>query len=206
MGLAGMTQETIFTVGHSRHALEDFLALLAHHRIACLVDVRSLPGSRRFPHFDREALAAALAARGMAYAWCGRELGGRADDPARYADGRLDYRSRARCPDFRAAIRRLVRDAARQTTAIMCAEKEPLDCHRTLLVARALDEGGVAIRHIHTDGRLETQAQAMARLLTRHGIDPDDLFRPRQEAIAQAVALQAARMARGGGPSRKSPA
>ncbi len=204
MGLVGMTQETIFTVGHSSHALEDFLALLARHRIACLADVRSLPGSRRFPHFDREALA--LAARGIAYAWCGRELGGRADDPACYADGRLDDRSRARQPDFRAAIRRLARDAARQTTAIMCAEKEPLNCHRTLLVARALEEGGVAIHHIHADGRLETQAQAMARLLTRHDIDPDDLFRPRQEAIAQAVALQTARMARGGRPSRESPA
>lgn len=204
MGLAGMTQETIFTVGHSSHALEDFLALLARHRIACLADVRSLPGSRRFPHFDREAPA--LAARGIAYAWCGRELGGRADDPACYAGGRLNDRSRARQPDFRAAIRRLARDAARQTTAIMCAEKEPLNCHRTLLVARALEEGGVAIHHIHADGRLETQAQAMARLLTRHGIDPDDLFRPRREAIAQAVALQTVRMARGDRPSRESPA
>ena len=88
----------------------------------------------------------------------------------------------------------------------MCAEKEPLNCHRTLLVARALEEGGVAIHHIHADGRLGTQAQAMARLLTKHGIDPDDLFRPRREAIAQAVALQTARMARGGRPSREAPA
>ncbi len=197
-------QNAIFTIGHSSHPLADFLALLARHRIVWLADVRSLPRSRRFPQFDRQALAAALAERGIAYGWRGRALGGRPADPACYAEGRLDYRLRAGQADFRAAIADLAHHAARRTTAIMCAEKEPLDCHRALLVARALDEDGVAVHHIHADGRLESQAQAMERLMARHGIVAGDLFRSRTEALAQAVALQAARVAPGA-PEREGP-
>lgn len=77
----------------------------------------------------------------------------------------------------------------------MCAEKEPLDCHRTLLVSRALDWGGVAVSHILADGRLESHGDAMLRLLDIAGLPRDDLFRNQAELVAEALARQEDRVA-----------
>ena len=150
-----MTNIGILTIGHSNHSLERFLALLAKHRVTAVADVRSAPYSRFRPHFNRDALAAALMAQGIGYAFLGRELGGRPADPDCYQDGRVDYERVARTSGFRDGVARIIGRAARDRTALMCAEKEPLDCHRTLLVARALDDAGVAVVHILADGELE---------------------------------------------------
>lgn len=90
----GAVERTVFTVGHSNHSMDDFLALLAGRGIGAVEDVRSAPYSRFAPRFDREALAAALRGAGVAYDWLGRALGGRPDDPACYRRGRVDYARR----------------------------------------------------------------------------------------------------------------
>ena len=183
---------TVLTIGHSNHPLETFLGLLDRHRVTALADVRSAPYSRFNPHFNREPLAAALKAQGIRYVYLGRELGGRSDDPACYEDGRIRYDRLARTDRFREGLDRVVRGSAEHRIALMCAEKEPLDCHRTLLVARALDERGVNVAHIHPDGGNEPHAGAMERLLTSFDLDPEgDLFhrqQPREELIAEAIA------------------
>ena len=79
--------------------------------------------------------------------------------------------------------------------ALMCAEKEPLDCHRTLLVSCALHEQGVDVAHIHTDGRLEPHDEAMDRLLDMLKLPREDLYRTREELTATAVARQSKRVA-----------
>ena len=191
-----MTNRPIFTIGHSNHSLEDFLALLARHGIHAVADVRSAPYSRFNPHFNRDALAAALKARGMDYLYCGRELGGRPDDPACYEGGRIRYECVARTSGFRAGVARVVDAAAARRVALMCAEKEPLDCHRTLLVARALDDRGMAVAHILATGDMEPHSKAMDRLMVRFDLDPaGDLFQTRQDVVAQAIARQAGRIA-----------
>ena len=190
-----MTDRPIFTVGHSNHSLEDFLALLAGHGVAVVADVRSAPYSRFIPQFNRDALAAALKARGIDYLYLGRELGGRPDDPACYEGGRVRYERVARTSGFREGVARVVDAAAASRVALMCAEKEPLDCHRTLLVARALDDRGMAVAHILATGDMEPHPKAMDRLMARFDMDPaGDLFRSREEAVAQAVARQAGRI------------
>ena len=184
-------REPIFTIGHSNHSLDGFLSLLGGGRIALLADVRSAPYSRFNPQFNRETLATAAGKRGIRYRYFGRELGGRPEDRACYVDGRIRYDRVARLPAFRAGLERLLDAAARQRVAIACAEKEPLDCHRTLLVARELEALGARVRHILGDGRLESHNQAMERLVARHKLDAaGDLFRSREETIAQAIALQ----------------
>ncbi len=192
-----MTNHPIFTIGHSNHALEDFLALLVEHGITAVTDVRSAPYSRFNPQFNRDALAAALKVRNVDYLYLGRELGGRPDDPACYEGGRIRYERVARTGGFREGIARVVDAAATRRMALMCAEKEPLDCHRTLLVARALDgEEGVEVTHVLATGELEPHAKAMDRLMARFDLDPNgDLFQSRQEAVAQAIARQAGRIA-----------
>lgn len=183
---------SICTIGHSNHSLDGFLALLQQHRIAVVADVRSAPYSRYNPHFSREALAEALAAAGIGYLYLGRELGGRPPDPACYENGRIRYLRVAQTSGFRAGLARLLDSACKQRVAVMCAEKEPLDCHRTLLVAQALEASGANVAHILADGGLEPQAQAMDRLLAKFNFNPDgDLWQSRQTCIEQAVRLQA---------------
>ena len=131
---------------------------------------------------------------GIRYSHLGRELGGRSDDPACYEGGQIQYELVARTSVFREGLARVVGGAANWRVALMCAEKEPLDCHRTLLVARALVAAGVDVVHILADGELETHERTMDRLLAE--LSPNyDLFQPREELLARAIALQARRIA-----------
>ena len=201
----------VLTIGHSNHPIATFLGLLERRRVTALADVRSAPYSRFNPQFNREPLAAALKGRDIRYVYLGRELGGRSDDPACYEDGRIRYDRVARTDRFREGLERVMRGAAEHRIALMCAEKEPLDCHRTLLVARALEECGVDVGHVLADGGLESQAAAMERLLVQSGLSPEgDLLRrqqPRGELIAEAVARRAGRVGHAvDDPADRSPA
>ena len=201
MNDTGAADRTVLTVGHSNHRLESFTTLLREHRVEVVVDVRSIPRSAFVPHFDREALAAALAKIGIDYVHLGRELGGRSDDPACYEGGRVRYDRVAETAPFRDGLARVTDAAATRRIALMCAEKEPLDCHRTLLVARALDEGGIAVAHILDGGGLEPHAQAMDRLVAKFDLDGDLFLRSRDERVAEALARQSRKVAFAGGPA-----
>ena len=186
----------VLTIGHSNHAVADFLALLRRHGVSAVADVRSAPYSRFNPQFNREALRPALTDAGIAYVYLGRELGGRSDDPACYQEGRICYDRVAATQNFKDGLRRLANGMAEHRVALMCAEKEPLHCHRTLLVAQVLDAQGVAISHIHADGRLESHAGAMDRLLAavRLPTDGDLLAQSRADLVAAAIRWQTARV------------
>ena len=184
----------VFTIGHSNHSVEVFLDLLSRHRIDALADVRSAPYSRFNSQFNRESLAAALSRRGIEYQYFGRELGDRPEDPACYEGDRVHYGRVSETERFREGLTGVIDAAARRRIALMCAEREPLDCHRTLLVATALDAHDVDVQHIHADGTLETQADAMRRLLDRYNLNPEgDLLGTREQSIAIAVTLRPGR-------------
>jgi uncharacterized protein (DUF488 family) len=185
----------ILTIGHSNHLIEAFTNLLQDHGVTAIADIRSVPFSRHLPQFNKDSLAAALKAKGIAYVFLGKELGGRTDDRSCYEKGRVSYRRVAETKTFRQGLERLRSGASTHRVALMCAEKEPLDCHRTLLVARALADAGVPVRHIHADGHLETQDQAMDRLIAMAKLSAEDLFRSRAESIELATARQEARIA-----------
>ena len=199
MIMARAAGSTVLTIGHSNHSLEVFLALLARHGVTALADVRSVPSSRFTPHFNRASLTATLKMHGIEYVYFGGELGGRSNDPACYENGRIRYDRLARTDSFSDALARVVQGSAKHRIALMCAEQEPLDCHRTLLVAHALDERGVDVAHILPDGEPETHADSMDRLLDDLDMRADsDMFRqlqPRAELIAAAIARQAERVA-----------
>jgi uncharacterized protein (DUF488 family) len=181
---------TVYTIGHSKHTLDEFAGLLKQHGVTALADVRSAPFSRFNPQFNKDVLARELKARGIKYVFLGRELGARSDDRSCYENGRVQYARLARTELFRQGIERVRRGAGEHRIALMCAEKEPLECHRTLLVARALDEQGVEVMHILGDGRLESHREAMERLLEVTGLPRDDLFRSQAELIAEALKRQ----------------
>ncbi len=141
-----MTSEPIFTVGHSTHSAELFLALLRQHQVVAVADVRSSPFSQFNPQFNREPLEQCLKANGIRYVFLGKELGARSEDRSCYLDGRVQYGRLAQTPLFQSGLDRVLQGAAKYRVALMCAEKEPLECHRTLLVAKALAERGQPVR------------------------------------------------------------
>ena len=187
---------TILTIGHSTHTLEAFVGLLRRHEGDCVVDVRSTPYSRFNPQFNREPLARRLAECGIEYTFFGDALGGRSDDPACFENGRIRYDRLAATALFRQGLDRVVQGILSRRAVLMCAEKEPLECHRTLLVAHSLDARGILVEHILARGGLETHAATMDRLLGMHGdLLEGDLLRTRQERIDEAIERQAKRFA-----------
>jgi uncharacterized protein (DUF488 family) len=166
------------------------LELLQMNGVTAVADVRSNPYSRRNPQFNRETLARSLEESNISYVFVGKELGARSDDPSCYEAGRVQFRRLARTAAFHSGIERVLNGARRYRVALMCAEKEPLDCHRTVLVARALEHAGVPIKHILADGRLEDQKDTMSRLLDLVGLPRDDMFRSREELVTEACGLR----------------
>jgi uncharacterized protein (DUF488 family) len=185
-----MTQ-TVYTIGHSNGTTERLLSLLAQHGITAVADVRSQPYSRFNPQFNREELTVALKAAGIGYVFLGQELGARSADPTCYRDGRAQYSLMAQTPVFAHGIQRLLAGAEAFRVAIVCAEKEPLTCHRSMLIARYLHERNVAVRHILEDGALEDHDALLDRLLALHGMQEDHLFHSKEERIALAYEKQA---------------
>lgn len=171
-----MPAPEILTIGHSNHALDAWLGLLRAAGVTAVADVRSQPGSRRLPHFRKPALAAALGEAGIAYLWLGRELGGRPADAALWRDGHPDPARIAASPRFAHGLARVLEAARHHRLALMCAERDPLDCHRFHLVAPHLVRRGARVRHILADGRLETHEAALARLRAAEGPVQPDLF------------------------------
>jgi len=188
-------QDAVFTVGHSTHPLERFIDLLLRHGITALCDVRSRPYSRVNPQFNREELKRSLSERGIKYVFLGKELGARSEDPACYENGKVQYDRLARTDLFRGGLERVHRGMKDYRLALMCAEKEPLECHRTILVARHLAACGVDVRHIHADGRLESHSQALSRLARMLNLPEGNLFRTREEVLADAYRRQEERIA-----------
>ena len=185
----------IFTIGHSTHPIERFIELLAGQGVQVLADVRSTPFSRFNPQFNREKLAKSLGEAGIRYEFMGDALGARSTDPACYENGRVSYARLAESAPFRHAIEQLVDRAGGERVAIMCAEKEPLDCHRTILVGRALERARVDVRHILADGSVEEHPRAMERLVGRLKLPADDLFNAGRERFEAEYEMQGARMA-----------
>lgn len=188
-------QNTVYTIGHSRHPQESFISLLRQHGITALCDVRSRPYSRINPQFNREELQQTLLAQGIAYRFLGKELGGRSDDPHCYESGRIRYNRLADSNLFKYGLNRVLRGNEKFRIALMCAEKEPLECHRSILVARHLAALGLHVEHIHAAGHLESHDVALSRLARMVNLPERDLFHSREELLADAYSRQEDRIA-----------
>ncbi len=171
-----MASKTVFTIGYGNRPIEDFLGLLRQYGIETVCDVRSSPYSSRFPNFTRDSLSQALSAKDVKYVFLGNELGARPSDPDLYEDGRASYTAMANSAAFRQGIERVEVGAEKYTLALLCAEKDPLDCHRAILISPALAAAGIVVNHIGPGGRLESQRELERRLLRKLGLDQVPLF------------------------------
>lgn len=190
-----MGESDVFTIGHSTHAIENFIELLSQHKVTAVADVRSVPFSRFQPQFNQNLLKQILKDNHIAYVFLGKELGARSEDNTCYEKGRVSYRRLAGTRAFQSGLDRVRAGSREHRIALMCAEREPLECHRALLVSRELVAAGIKITHIHADGRLETHADAINRLLRLVKLPDSDLFRSPLELIEEAYEKQEQRVA-----------
>ena len=185
----------ILTIGHSATPYEHFLSLLHRSAVTAIADVRTTPYSRRSPQFNRNRLRDELRGAGIAYLFFGDELGGRPADKRLYRDGVADYEKMATEPDFAKGLERIVGGAKQYRLAMMCAERDPLDCHRFLLVGRALHRDGILVRHILPDGSMADHAVIEERLLLLSRRGDLDLFASGDKRLAAAYRNRASRVA-----------
>lgn len=177
---------SLFTVGHSTHTIEKFISLLKIHDVLALADVRSHPFSRHFPHFSKAELKKSLQDAGITYVFLGRELGARSENPACYRNGKAQYELLAEEHQFKEGLNRLRKGMAQYSIALMCAEKDPLECHRAILVGRKMHEGGAHVGHILADGNLEMHVALEARMLKSLKMSDIDMFSSKEEILLSA--------------------
>ena len=168
-----MTPDRLYTCGHSNRGAAAFVDLLASAGIHTLVDIRAQPQSVRYPHFGEDSLRETLAGAGIQYHWAGRQLGGhrtaRKDSPhsALSADGLRGYADHMDGEAFRKAAVQLLMLARRAPTAVLCAERDPMQCHRSLLadyltlqgveVLHLIDTGETRLHQLRPEARRESQ-------------------------------------------------
>jgi uncharacterized protein (DUF488 family) len=185
----------LFTVGHSNHSFEHFVDLLKSNEVKAIADVRSSPYSKYTPQFNRDSLERVLKENGIYYVFLGRELGARRDEPECYAGNKVVYSKVAKTNVFQEGLFRLREGALRMRVAVMCAEKDPLTCHRTVLVARYGRDFFSEIHHILDDGSIETGHDADCRLLAEYKLDKEDFFSPLEERMKIAYEKRAEKIA-----------
>jgi uncharacterized protein (DUF488 family) len=184
----------IYTIGHSNHSVLRLIDLLRDAGVDCVADVRSVPFSRRNPQFSQKALAASLKDAGIEYWFLGDALGARPKDADCYEGGKVSYARIAATPAFQEAIQALIDESHAKRITLMCAEKEPLDCHRTILVGRALAQRDAELDHIHADGRIEPHVELEERLL-HLAKEHVDLLSSREAALVRAYDKRGLQMA-----------
>jgi hypothetical protein len=197
-------RNTLYTLGHSHHDIERFLEILAKAGITLIADVRSMPYSVWLPQYNRETLEQTLRQHAIKYVFFGNELGGRPRDEALYDQGRVNYERVRQTKLFQKGINR-VQDALREkVVALLCAEEDPMVCHRGLMVTPALLECGICPTHLRGDGSAESTAEFEARLLSETKVGAgmlDGLFAEtlpaseRQQLLADAYRTQAQKKA-----------
>jgi uncharacterized protein (DUF488 family) len=189
-----MTKE-LYTIGHSTHSTEKFVELLTQHSITAVCDVRSHPYSKFNPQFNRESLQKELKEYAITYVFLGEELGARSSDPNCYINGRVQYHALAQSDLFQQGLTRLRKGMETYRIALMCAEKDPITCHRTILICRQLRADNIDIKHILEDGSIENNARSEERLLQVLKLPPGDLFTTVEEYIERAYDLQGEKIA-----------
>ncbi|QGU93996.1 DUF488 family protein [Clostridium bovifaecis] len=157
----------LYTIGHSSHNLNYFLYLLRKFRVNSVVDIRSVPFSKYVPHFNKDKLKNFLSLNHIYYIYMAKEFGLIQEDISLFhPEGYLDFNKMAKTELFKRGIQRLKIGVDKgYKIAIMCAEKDPLDCHRSILISPALIKEGYSVTHILPDSKIETHKEFEDRLL-----------------------------------------
>lgn len=184
----------LFTVGHSNRSIDEFVRLLKQHHVGAVADVRSQPASGRYPYFNAQPLKNRLAMEGLHCVFLGEELGARRKEQECYKAGQAKYSLIARTAAFQAGLDRVRRGLHQYPLVLMCAERDPLTCHRSILVCRHLRDE-CQILHLLDAESIETHEATEMRLLQQLKFPQKDLFRTQQQILDDAYDQQGERIA-----------
>jgi len=152
----------IFTIGHGTWTLDGMVEMLRRNGVSHLIDIRSSPYSAHQPEFARRELEKLADRKGYVYVYMGEQLGGRPNQADCYTESKVDYAKLRQKDFFKRGIARLLESQQQGlTVCLLCAEGQPTECHRTLLVGRALTDAGVLVEHFLPNGSVQTQAQVL---------------------------------------------
>ncbi|MDR1229986.1 MAG: DUF488 domain-containing protein [Spirochaetaceae bacterium] len=171
MGIMGK----IYTIGSSIHTIEEFISLLNKYKINAVADVRSVPYSQHTPQYNREVLIDALKRKSIHYLDFSKEFGARRKENDAYSNNQVDFKKVIGLPDFIKGIERIDTGMAKgYNIALLCTEKNPLDCHRFSLVSKALiDKLDVNVNHILFNGEILGQCDLEKKMLCDFGLEND---------------------------------
>ncbi|BAP62919.1 DUF488 domain-containing protein [Methanococcus maripaludis] len=158
----------IFTIGHSKRTTEEFLKVLKAHNIGAIIDVRSVPFSRHAPQFNTDVISEKLSENGIVYFFCGKRLGAKIEDPDLYSEGIVDFEKVKMKDFFQKGLDIVEKYAKRLNVALMCSELDPIRCHRTILVSKALQDRGHNIIHLINENKIETQKDIENQMLEQY--------------------------------------
>lgn len=166
----------IFTIGYAGFEIEDFIKVLKEHHINSLIDVRSSPFSKFHSDYNKPLLHKTLQEREIIYRNYNREFGARQDDKMYYPNGYLDFSMFTKSKLFVEGMEKIIKAIPLgYRFVLMCSEKDPITCHRTIMVGKAFSDKGISINHILSDGHIITQSDIDARLLDMYYPDRDQL-------------------------------
>ncbi|OUD13882.1 DUF488 family protein [Thioflexithrix psekupsensis] len=185
----------LYSIGHSNHDITAFIDLLKINAITAIADVRSQPYSRYASQYNMESLKTFLLQADISYVFLGKELGARSSDISCYQHGKLQFSKLAQQSQFIQGLERLKKGMKSYSIALLCAEKDPIECHRAILVARQLHNENILVKHIHADGSTETQNNMEDRLLHLCKLPESDMFNTREQLLNKAYEIQAERIA-----------
>jgi uncharacterized protein (DUF488 family) len=175
--------------------MEQFLSLLRENSVTAIADVRSQPYSKFNQAFNGNTLKETLRDAGILYVFMGQELGARTGDPKCYVGGKVQYELLAATPLFQSGLERVDKGRANHRIALMCAEKEPIECHRCILVARHLQARGIKVRHILDEALVEDHDVTAARLAESLALSKVYGSRQHDELLSMAYSIQGERIA-----------
>jgi uncharacterized protein (DUF488 family) len=181
---------TLYTIGYSSFTEVNFLHIIRQYHISAVADVRSQPFSKFKPEFNGEIIKSFLRENGIYYVFLGNECGARISAPECYINGKADYGLISNHPIFHSGLKRIVNGLSKHNIVLMCAEKDPIMCHRTILICKNLKNDIKNIEHILHNGDVETQSHIETRLLSIFHLDGPDLFRTHLQLVEEAYRKQ----------------
>ena len=188
-------KKTIYTIGYAPYTLDTFVNILKKYKISAIVDVRSSPYSQFKSEFNRETLKNFLKVNQITYVFLGDYCGARVEDPSCYVNGKVDYKLVAKNRKFKEGLERIKKGMEKFRIALMCAEKDPITCHRTILICRNLLTAGIKIQHILSNGKIEEHGDSENRLMKLFNLDQPELFRNEQQRLEDAYCRQGEKIA-----------
>jgi len=189
------SNKIIHTIGYATHTIESFIVALEKFNITAIADVRSQPYSKFKPEFNKDNLKKVLKNNEIEYVFLGDNIGARIKAPECYKNGQVDYELISKHPLFQEGIDRLLKGMKNFSIALLCAEKDPINCHRTILICKNLKKYQIQIYHIIDANTFENHTETEFRLLKLFHLEQPDLFINEAQRLAEAYSRQEEKIA-----------